>query len=126
MSVNVMNGLHDKCQSVNQASFLECAPIKAFLRGCHTLVSVPVLVNVSGTCILDGFECLDLGMLMRVPHDAAIFNWQSTQTLVNSTSDRRCGATREITTNHVEHSDTLRSSPFRLLFPVQMIIQLYA
>ena len=24
MSVNVMNGLHEKCQSVNQASFLKC------------------------------------------------------------------------------------------------------
>ena len=59
MSVNVMNGLHYKCQSVNRASFLEREPTKAFLHGCHTLVSVPVLVNVSCTFILDGFECLD-------------------------------------------------------------------
>ena len=36
MSVNVMNGLHEKCQSVNQASFLECEPAEVFLRGCHT------------------------------------------------------------------------------------------
>ena len=46
MSVNVMNGLHEKCQSVNQASFLECEPAEVFLRGCHTRVSVPVLVNL--------------------------------------------------------------------------------
>ena len=126
MSVNVMNGLHEKCQSVNQTSFLECEPTEVFLHGCYTLVSVPVLVNVSGTFILDGFECLDSGLLMRVPHDAAIFHGWSNQTLVNLTSDRRCGSMREITTNHVEHSDTLRSSPFCLLFPVQVIIQLYA
>ena len=37
MSVNVMNGLHEKCQSVNQASFLECEPTEVFLHGCHTL-----------------------------------------------------------------------------------------
>ena len=65
MSVNVMNGLHEKCQSVNQTSFLECEPTEVFLHCCHTLVSVPVLVNVSGTFILDGFECLDSGLLMR-------------------------------------------------------------
>ena len=82
MSVNVMNGLHEKCQSVNQASFMEYEPTKVFLHGCHTLVSVPVLVNVSGTFILDGFECLDSGLLMRVPHDAAIFHGWSNQTLV--------------------------------------------
>ena len=46
MSVNVMNGLHEKCQSVNQASFLEREPTKVFLHGCHTRVSVPVLVNM--------------------------------------------------------------------------------
>ena len=126
MSVNVMNGLHEKCQSVNQASFLESEPTKVFLHGCHTLVSVPVLVNVSGTFILDGFECLDSGLLMQVPHDAAIFHGWSNQTLVNFTSDHRCGSTREISTNHVEHSHTLGSRPFRLLFPVQMVIQLYA
>ena len=40
ISVNVMNGLHCKCQSVNQASFLEREPTKVFLHGCHTLVSV--------------------------------------------------------------------------------------
>ena len=126
MSVNVMNGLHEKCQSVNQASFLECEPTKVFLHCCHTLVSVPVLVNVSGTFILDGFECLDSGVMMRVPHDAAIFHGWSNQTLVNFTCDHRCGSTREISTNHVEHSHTLGSSPRRLLFPVQMVIQLYA
>ena len=64
MFVNVMNGLHEKCQSVNQASFLECEPSEVFLHGCHTLVSVPVLVIVSGTFILDGFECLDSDLLM--------------------------------------------------------------
>ena len=89
---------------------------------------VPVLVNVSGTFILDGFECLDSGKLIRIPHDAAIFHGWSNQTLVNFTSDRRCGSTREITTEHVEHSDTFRSSPFCspfcLLFPVQVIIHL--
>ena len=74
MSVNVMNGLHEKCQSVNQASFLECEPTEVFLHGCHTRVSVPVLVNISCAFILDGFECLDSGKLMRVPHDAAIFH----------------------------------------------------
>ena len=47
MSVNVMNGLHEKCQSVNQASFLKCEPTEVFLHGCHTRVSVPVLVNIS-------------------------------------------------------------------------------
>ena len=84
MSVNVMNGLHYKCQSVNQASFLEREPTKVFLHGCHTLrfVSVPVLVNVSCTFILDGFECLDSGLLMQVPHDAAIFHGWSYQTLL--------------------------------------------
>ena len=41
MSVNVMNGLHEKCQSVNQASFLECGPTEVFLHDCHTRVSVP-------------------------------------------------------------------------------------
>ena len=107
MSVNVMNGLHEKCQSVNQTSFLECEPTEVFLHGCYTLVSVQVLVNVSGTFILDGFECLDSGLLMRVPHGAAIFHGWSNQTLVNVTSDRRCGSMREITTNHVEHSDTI-------------------
>ena len=66
MSVNVMNGLHEKCQSVNQASFLKCEPTEVFLHGCHTLVCIPVLVNVSGTFILDGFECLDSGMLTMV------------------------------------------------------------
>ena len=81
MSVNVMNGLHDTCQYVNQASFLVCEPTKVFLHSWHTLVCIPVLVNVSGTFILDGFECLDSGMLMRVPHDAAIFHGWSNQTL---------------------------------------------
>ena len=88
MSVNIMNGLHYKCQSVNQASFLEREPTKVFLRGCHTLVSVPVLVNISCAFILDGCECLDSGKLMRVPHDAATFHGWSDQTLVNVTSDR--------------------------------------
>ena len=126
MSVNVMNGLHEKCQSVNQASFLECEPAEVFLRGCHTRVSVPVLVNISCAFILDGFECLDSGKLMRVPHGAPIFHGWSNQALIDFTSDRRCGSTREISTNHVEHSHTLGSSPRRLLFPVQMVIQLYA
>ena len=66
MSVNVMNGLHEKCQSVNQASFLECEPAEVFLHGCHTRVSVPVLVNISCAFILDGFECLDSGKLMLI------------------------------------------------------------
>ena len=74
----------------------------------------------------DGFECIDSGLLMRVPYDAAIFHGWSYQTLVDFTSDRRSGSTREIRTNHVEHSDTLISSPVCLLFPVQVIIQLYA
>ena len=64
MSVNVMNGLHEKCQSVNQASFLKCEPTEVFIHGCHTRVSVPVLVNISCAFILDGFECLDSGKLM--------------------------------------------------------------
>ena len=105
---------------------MEREPTKVFLHGCHTLVSVPVLVNVSCTFILDGFECLHSGLLMRVPPDAAIFHGWSYHTLVDFTSDRRCGSTCEITTNHVEHVDTLRSSPFCLLFPVHVIIQLYA
>ena len=46
MSVNAMNRLNYKCQSVNQASFLEREPTKVFLHGCHTLVYVPLLVNV--------------------------------------------------------------------------------
>ena len=50
MSVNVMNGL--------QASFLKCEPTEVFLHGCHTRVSVPVLVNISCAFILDGFACL--------------------------------------------------------------------
>ena len=94
MSVNVMNGLHEKCQSVNQASFLECEPTEVFLHGCHTRVSVPVLVNISCAFILDGFECLDSGKLMRVPHDAAIFHGWSNQALIDFTSDRRCGSTQ--------------------------------
>ena len=83
-------------------------------------LSVPALVNISFTFILDGFECLDTGLLMWVPlpHDAAIFHGWSNQTLVNFTSDNRCGSTREITMKHVEHSDTLRYNPF----PVQAII----
>ena len=64
MSVNVINGLYEKCQSVNQASFLECEPTKVFRHGCHTLVSVPVFVNGSCNFILDGFECLDSGMFV--------------------------------------------------------------
>ena len=125
MSVNVMNGLHYKCQSVNQASFLEREPTKVFLHGCHTLVSVPVLVHVSCTFIVDGFECLDSGLLMRVPHDAAIFHGWSYQTIVYFTSDRRCGSTREIMTNHVGHSDTLGSNPFCLLFPGDKTINVF-
>ena len=58
MSVNVMNGLHEKCQSVNQASFLECEPTEVFLHCCHTLVPVPVLVDVSGTFILSASSVL--------------------------------------------------------------------
>ena len=54
--------------------FLDCEPTEVFLHGCHTRVSVPVLVNISCAFILDGFECLDSGKLMRVPHDAAIFH----------------------------------------------------
>ena len=122
MSMSVMNGLFFyRCQS-----FLEREPTKVFLHGCHTLVSATVLVNVSCPFIKDGFECLDSGLLMRVPYDAAIFHGWSYQTLVDFTSDRRSGSTREIRTNHVEHSDTLISSPVCLLFPVQVIIQLYA
>ena len=84
MSVNVMNGPHYKFQSVNQASFLEREPTKVVLHSGHTLVSVPVLVNVSWTFILDGFECLDAGLLMQVPHDAAIFHGWSYQTNVKT------------------------------------------
>ena len=39
MSVNVMNGLHDKCQSVNQASFLECEPAEVFLHGYNYYIT---------------------------------------------------------------------------------------
>ena len=74
MSVNAMNLLNYKCQIVNQASFLEREPTNVFLHGCHTIVYIPVLVNVSCTFILDGFDCLDAGMLMRVPHDGAILH----------------------------------------------------
>ena len=88
MSVNVMNGLHYNCQYVNQVSFLECEPTKEFLHGGHTIVSVQVYVNVSGTFILDGFECLYSGMLMQVPHDAAIFHGWPYMTLVDFTYDR--------------------------------------
>ena len=70
-------------QSVNQASFLECEPTEVFLHGCHTRVSAPVLVNISCAFILDSFECLYSGKLMRVPHDAAIFHGWSNQALID-------------------------------------------
>ena len=64
-------------------------------------------------------------MLMPVPHDAAIFHGWSYQPLVDATSDRMCGSMRALTSNHADHSDTLRSNTLCLLFPVQVIIQLY-
>ena len=46
---------------------------------------------------------------MRVPHDAAIFHGWSYQTLIDFTSDRRCGSTREITMYILTPLDLARS-----------------